>query len=320
LLKTLKQKELGFMMHLHPFDALQVEYLLQSIHRILKSSDGELCTLSKEEKRVADKMHEVLRKLPTRKEQSTEDYNSNNNSGNDSDSEQDSEDEPAEEVVAAKVKKTIEKHGYICDKNTIAGATSAILTDVEGFQNLLMKALCFHSFVHYFEEIPVTELLDASLINRNVIDFVQTFSETIYPGNDTIDCDTCKMHSHLHLSQDIADYGHLMNWDSGKGERGLKNWAKTARSATVQKQRMSEFMHQTALRVSDMSLLKRAERMLVRDVRETMTFSLDEDFWLWKKPHYVINLLNRDHEFEDVPQRGWHHNKVIHTHCRRDLL
>ena len=95
------------------------------------------------------------------------------------------------------------------------------------------------------------------MIDRNVIDFVQTFSETIYRGDDTIDCDTCKMHLHLHLSQDVADYGHPMNWDSGKGERGLKNWAKTA-SATAQKQRMSEFMHQTALRVSDMSLLKGA--------------------------------------------------------------
>ena len=166
-----------------------------------------------------------------------------------------------------------------------------------------MKALCFHSFIHYFEEFLVTERLDASLIDRNVIDFVQTFSETIYRGDDTIDCDTCKIHSHLHLSQDIADYGHPMNWDSGKGERGLKNWAKTA-SATAQKQRMSEFMHQTALRVSDMSLLKRAERLFVKDVRETKTFSLDEDFWFRKKPHFVINLLNRDHVFEEVPQRG----------------
>jgi long-subunit acyl-CoA synthetase (AMP-forming) len=131
LLKTLKQNELGFMMHLHPFNALQVEYLPQSIHQILKQSDSEMCTLSKEEKRVADKMHEVLRKLPTRKEQSREDYDSDDNSGNDSnDNEQDSDDKLAEEVVAAKVKKTIEKHGYICDKNTIAGATSAILTNV----------------------------------------------------------------------------------------------------------------------------------------------------------------------------------------------
>jgi hypothetical protein len=135
LLKTLKQNELGFMMHLHPFDALQVEYLLQSIHWILKPYDGELlCTLSKEEKKVAEKIHEVLWKLPTRKEQSTKDDDSDDNSGNDSDSENDSADEePAEEVVAAKVKKTIEKHGYIRDKNTIAGATLAILTDVEGF-------------------------------------------------------------------------------------------------------------------------------------------------------------------------------------------
>jgi hypothetical protein len=54
-----------------------------------------------------------------------------------------------------------------------------------------------------------------------------------------------------------------MNWDSGKGERGLKNWAKTA-SATAQKQQMSEFMHQTALRMSDMSLLKRAKIVCTR--------------------------------------------------------
>jgi hypothetical protein len=59
------------------------------------------------------------------------------------------------------------------------------------------------------------------------------------------------------------------------------------------------------VRVSDMSLLKRAERLFVQDVRETKTFSLDEDFWFRKKPHYVINLLNHNHEFEEVPQRGW---------------
>ena len=100
LLKILKHNELGFMMHLHPFDALQVEYLLQSIHWILKQSNGELCTLSKEEKKVSEKMHEVLRKLPTRKEQSTEDYNSDDNSGNDSNyNKQDSDDERAMESI-----------------------------------------------------------------------------------------------------------------------------------------------------------------------------------------------------------------------------
>ena len=312
LLMTLKQNKLGFMMDLHPFDSLQAEYFLQNIHRMLKPiEDGRepVCSLSSEEKKFADKLHGVLRKQETNKRKETTNVEVDESLSDD-------DDHSAETRTTVEVNKKIEKHGLIRAKNTINGASSAILTDVDGFRALLKQALCFHSFIHFFEEVEVEERLDNKKIQKHVRGFVKAFAETIYRGDDSIDCDTCKIHSHLHLSRDISDYGHPMNWDSGKGERGLKTWAKTA-SSTAQKQRMSEFMHQTALRISDISLLNRAEGLFVRDSKEKTVHTLEQPFWFRKKPHYVLNLLNG--EMKRVPIRGRYtqvevipyHNKVV---------
>ena len=313
LLMTLKQNKLGFMMDLHPFDSLQAEYFLQNIHRMLKPiEDGRepVCSLSSEEKKFADKLHGVLRKQETNKRKETTNVEVDESLSDDDDH------SASETRTTVEVKKKIEKHGLIRAKNTINGASSAILTDVDGFRALLKQALCFHSFIHFFEEVEVEERLDNKKIQKHVRGFVKAFAETIYRGDDSIDCDTCKIHSHLHLSRDISDYGHPMNWDSGKGERGLKTWAKTA-SSTAQKQRMSEFMHQTALRISDISLLNRAEGLFVRDSKEKTVHTLEQPFWFRKKPHYVLNLSNG--EMKRVPIRGRftqvevipYHNKVV---------
>jgi hypothetical protein len=51
-------------------------------------------------------------------------------------------------------KSYLEKHNVVRAKVSGTGATSAILTDVEGLRRVCTKALCFQGFVHYFEEVP----------------------------------------------------------------------------------------------------------------------------------------------------------------------
>lgn len=97
------------------------------------------------------------------------------------------------------------------------------------------------------------------------VGFVNAFAKNVYRGDDSVDCETSKIHSHLHLPEDIQDYGHPMNWEAGKGERGLKVWAKLA-SATAQKFTIPIFTHQTALRVADAMLLSKAAAMLDQQV------------------------------------------------------
>jgi F0F1-type ATP synthase epsilon subunit len=126
---------------------------------------------------------------------------------------------------------------------------------------LLEKILSFHSFIHHFEIIPEEKRKNIAWITKHVRGFVREFARCIYRGNETVDCDTCKMHSHLHLPEDIKYYGHPMNWEAGKGERGLKVWAKLA-STTAQKINIPIFTHQTALRVADAMLLSKAAAII----------------------------------------------------------
>ena len=78
-----------------------------------------------------------------------------------------------------------------------------------------------------------------------------------------VDCETPKIHAYLHLPADITQFGHPMNWDAGKGERGLKDWAKMV-SSTAQQQTLSEFTYQTAMRISDCALLLRVQQGFVQ--------------------------------------------------------
>ena len=63
-------------------------------------------------------------------------------------------------------------------------------------------------------------------IQRAVNGLVSDYSKIIYRGDNSVDCSTGKIHSHLHLASDIAEFGEPMNWEASKGERGLKVWAK----------------------------------------------------------------------------------------------
>jgi hypothetical protein len=135
--------------------------------------------------------------------------------------------------------------------------TSALLCNVEQFRRMLQKLLEFHSFIHYFENVPVADRMNSKKIQQSISDLVELYTSIIYRGDSTINCNTGKIHSHLHLPKDIELYGHPMNWECSKGERGLKTWAKIV-SKTAQKQNLATFMTQTATWVSESLLFRNA--------------------------------------------------------------
>ena len=71
---------------------------------------------------------------------------------------------------------------------------------------------------------------------------MQYFDTIIYRGDDSVDTDTCKMHSQLHT--DYKYFGGLMQYNTETGERGLKTWGKeNGKNSTVAWQRHIHSQH-----------------------------------------------------------------------------
>ena len=327
------------------YDELQTEYLLQSVHAILGSESvrypatptinglySSSTLLSKEDSLKADILFELLRK----DQQATHELNGGSECGgyssSSSSSSSTSQDSPPSKRPSKKrkarprsspssmPKKYVKKHKWDRSKSNVAGSTSAILTDLEGFRKVLMHGLAFHSFVHYFEEIPSEKRSDGVYLQECVNDFIKMYSEAIYRGDDGVDCETPKIHAHLHLPADIIEFGHPMNWDAGKGERGLKDWAKMV-SSTVQQQTLSEFTYQTAMRISDCALLLRVQQGYVQPKKKTRT-NIDTDQWFCKFPHLEIDTFTETVslvERRKGKQELWSGPPMIHRRVLRFL-
>jgi hypothetical protein len=78
---------------------------------------------------------------------------------------------------------------------------------------------------------------------------VQYFDTIIYRGDDSVDTDTCKMHSQLHT--DYKYFGGLMQYNTETGERGLKTWAKKMAKSALKHGR-DVFTHSMSNRVGEM--------------------------------------------------------------------
>ena len=323
LVKELHRHNLDFVLDGNRFDELQTEYLLLSIHStILGTSDGHglLFPHTSIEEFYTAGNWEPTKNLITQLLQ-------NVRGGGLTVSAETTSDNPgaSKKIKTSEQrypKKKITKHNIVRQKVQGNGSTSAILTDVEGFRMLLQTILSFQSFVHYFETIPSKDRQNNSLLQRKVRNLIRDFSACVYRGDDSVDCATPKLHSHLHLTIDIQDYGHPMNWEAGKGERGLKTWAKLA-SCTAQKHNVPMFTHQTALRVGDAMLLEKASQVItgspaLPQVQDTdgenpnllPPTSIREYVVVRRWPHYIVDLsLNATVAVRIIDKTG----KVIET-------
>lgn len=163
--------------------------------------------------------------------------------------------------VPVSVQSHIQKHWFDKPRESGTGDTSAILTDVKGFRDVLADALSYYGLVHEYHNLPSDIQTNFPFLERRIREIMSRILSSIYRGDNSLDVLTCKCHSHFHLIEDIKMFGPPMGFDAGKGERHLKTNAKQP-SKTARKSGIKEFMDQTSKRVTDRIVLQRALQFL----------------------------------------------------------
>jgi hypothetical protein len=131
---------------------------------------------------------------------------------------------------------------------------------VKRYVAFIELALCLHAYLHYSKDLPLEIRAEPEVFDRGIREFLRLFNAYVYRGDDSVDTDTCKIHCHLHILQNIIMFGDPMQYDAAKGERGLKDWAKLI-SQTAQKCGIDIFLFQTIHRVSTHQLMQSAQQL-----------------------------------------------------------
>jgi len=165
--------------------------------------------------------------------------------------------------VPTMIQKNIKKHFLDKPKSVGLGDTSAILTNVKGFREVLESALIYHSLVHEFHHLDANQQKHLEDLQAKLNDLLNNLYDRIYRGDNGVDVGTCKCHAHFHLTSTIKAFGDPLGCDAGLGERNLKRWAKGV-SKTARKCGQAMFMGQTASRVTERLVLARG-RLLIEE-------------------------------------------------------
>ena len=182
----------------------------------------------------------------------------------------------------------VQKHGRIKPVVKGMGNTTAILCGIPDYVEFLELSLCMHAYLHYSAELPDDLRSNTGVFDRGLREFMRLFRKFIYRGDSSVDTDTCKTHCFMHLLFNTVEFGDPMQYDSGKGERGLKQWAKAV-SVTAQKIGLDTFLFQTIMRVADRLLLSRASDIVERQTRiqqEPAENEKDNGVTKRKMPHF----------------------------------
>ena len=174
---------------------------------------------------------------------------------------------------------TVDKHFRIKSKMKGVGEDSAVLCDVKTYVDFLEISLCMHAYLHYSADLPPDIRGDTVLFKEGMKEFIRLFTKYYYRGDASVDTDTCKIHCFLHLLMNTSKYGDPMQYESGKGERGLKEWAKGV-SRTAQKTGLDIFIYQTVMRVADRLLISKVADIAAREVELNslpLTTEIDND-------------------------------------------
>ena len=137
-----------------------------------------------------------------------------------------------------------------------SGFTGAVLSSPKTYRSYIEYLLCFHSWCHYCYQLPQSYQNDLATIEFGSRMVVQYFDSILYRGDATVDSDTCKLHSHLHIRRVYEMFGDLMQYNAATGERGLKFWAMGA-SRTARKHGIDQFTSDTMSRIVEEILLKK---------------------------------------------------------------
>ena len=181
-----------------------------------------------------------------------------------------------------------------------SGFTGAILCKSDTFVTFVEYLLCYHAWCHYSYLLPKLSQADYDTVDFGSMVVVQYFDTFVYRGDTSTDSDTCKMHSQLHVKRMIDYFGDLMQYNSGTGERGLKDWAKGA-SRTARKRGIEAFTEDTTKRVCEAILLKHLSESVLGDLsnnessRDTAHGSDSGDFTLDGKRCHAMFTRNCPH-------------------------
>jgi hypothetical protein len=152
------------------------------------------------------------------------------------------------------------KHRRMKPKVKGSRFTGAVLSDSATFLSLVELMLCYHAWCHHSGKLPVELQDDTELITFSAGAVVQYFDTIIYLGDDTVDTDTCKIHTQWHANR---YFGGPMQSNMETGERGLKTWAKKV-ARTALKHGRDVFTQSTSNRVGEMLLLNTASKLVMR--------------------------------------------------------
>jgi hypothetical protein len=194
--------------------------------------------------------------------------------------------------------KVVQKHGRIKPYTKGTGSTCAVLCDVKPYITFIELALCLHAYLHYSKNLPLETRCKPEVFDRGIREFLRLFNQYVYRGDNSVDTDTCKIHCHLHILQNILMFGDPMQYDAAKGERGLKDWAKLI-SQTAQKCGIDIFLFQTIHRVSTHQLMQRAQQLE-----------------LWRKNREQKSNVGTGTNIEETPIRKVMNRKLPHFRYR----
>jgi hypothetical protein len=152
------------------------------------------------------------------------------------------------------------KHRCMKLKVKGSGFTGAILSDSATFLSLVELMLCYHAWFHISSKLPAELQEDTELVSFSAGAVVQYFDTIIYRGDDTVDTNTCKIHTQWHANR---YFGGPMQSNTETGERGLKTWAKKV-ARTALKHGRDVFTQSTSNRIGEMLLLNTASELVMR--------------------------------------------------------
>jgi hypothetical protein len=190
----------------------------------------------------------------------------------------------------------IDKHRRIKPVTKGDGNTSCILCPFDQFQEFLEVLLCFHAYLHGSNSVPLEDRSDFATIQSCFDNFVDLYRRTIYRGDNSLDDGTCKVHAHYHPPRTSREYCDPKGAEAGKGERGLKKWAKLPAKTAIKRGKRT-FANHTALRVQQRQLLLRSavarRRLEARRLKDNDSSGEEQQRQrrsFRKKPHYVYRL------------------------------
>ena len=126
----------------------------------------------------------------------------------------------------------------------------------EQLQSLLEMVISFHASYKY--ALPS----ERENFDRNVRIMMSKIKSQVHQGKDTKNWAISKFHDLLHMIADSQNFGSHANVDAGKGEKGLKKWAKRP-AKTVRTRDANHYYKDLATRIQEDRLIELATATMV---------------------------------------------------------